>query len=398
MPSMSGLIEREREMEVPPDPSKIEICFDCIKARQPIGDLFIASIPYDQLIKFTHFDVRRVVSSERDVEKYLGIQRPISTNRLRDLESYVNFVDATFPTSIIVAINDASYASYDEVGKRLCIRNYRQDEDRPTIAIRQLGRVIDGQHRIAGLEAFSGERFDVSVTIFIEADIADQAHIFSTVNLEQTKVNKNLVYDLYELARTRSPQKTCHMIAVNLDRDEDSPLFGRIKRLGFATEGAEFEPISQATFVEGLMSHITRDPKLDRDKLLRGERLDKAGGDDVYQLTLRNLFIDGKDVEIMALIYNYFSAVRQKWPLAWAERGRGYMLNRTNGVRALLRYFRYAYNHVAHPGDPVPQQKFYERVFQPMGLKDDDFITDNFPPGTSGEAKLLRVLRAKESL
>src|SRR5690606_25044922 len=180
-------------MEVPPDPSKIEICFDCIRATQPIGDLYIASIPFDQLIKFTYFDVRRVISSERDVEKYLGIQRPISKARLRDLESYVNFIDATFPTSIIVAINDASYASYDEAMKRLCIRNYRLDEETPSIAIRQLGRVIDGQHRIAGLEAFSGEKFDATVTLFIEADIADQAHIFSTVNLEQTKVNKNLV-------------------------------------------------------------------------------------------------------------------------------------------------------------------------------------------------------------
>jgi DGQHR domain-containing protein len=385
-------------MEVPPDPSKIEMCFDCIKATQPIGDLFIASIPYDELIKFTYFDVRRVVSADRDVEKYLGIQRPISKNRLRDLESYVNFMDATFPTSIIVAINDADYASYSEVDKKLCIRNYRNDDSEPTIAIRQLGRVIDGQHRIAGLEAFSGQKFDVSVTIFIEADIADQAHIFSTVNLEQTKVNKNLVYDLYELARSRSPQKTCHMIAVNLDRDDESPLYGRIKRLGFATEGADFEPISQATFVEGLMAHITRDPKLDRDKLLRGEKLEKAGGDELFQLVLRNLFVDGKDVEIMALVYNYFSAVKQRWPSAWDERGRGYMLNRTNGVRALLRFFRFAYTHVAHPGDPVSQQKFYERVFQPMTLKDGDFTTENFPPGTSGEAKLLQVLRGKSKV
>ena len=305
-------------INVPVDPSKIEISFDCIEAKQPIGDLYIASIPYRDLIKFTYFDVRRVVSAERDVEKYLGLQRPISRGRLRDLESYVNFVDATFPTSVIVAVNDGTYASYDPTKKRLTIRNYRADEDSPSIAIRHLGRVIDGQHRIAGLEAFSGEHFDVSTTIFIEADIADQAHIFSTVNLEQTKVNKNLVYDLYELARTRSPQKTCHVVAVTLDRDPESPFFGRIKRLGFATEGADFEPVSQATFVEGLMEHITADPKGDRDTLLRGRRPEKANGDEVFRFVLRNLFIDGKDVEIISLVYNYFSAARERWPVSWA--------------------------------------------------------------------------------
>ncbi|MGP1283364.1 MAG: DGQHR domain-containing protein [Parasphingopyxis sp.] len=385
-------------MDVPPDPSKIEIAFDCIRASQPIGDLYIASIPYDDLIKFTYFDVRRVISSERDVEKYLGIQRPINKSRLRDLEAYVNFIDATFPTSVIVAINDASYASFDDDGKILTLRNFREEDSEPSIAIRQLGRVIDGQHRIAGLEAFAGEQFDVSVTLFVEADIADQAHIFSTVNLEQTKVNKSLVYDLYELARTRSPQKTCHVVAVNLDRDEDSPFYGRIKRLGFTTDGADFEPISQATFVEGLMAHITNEPKKDRDTLLRGEKLEKASEEEIYRFVLRNLFIDGKDVEIMALIFNYFSAVRQKWPRAWDERSRGYMLNRTNGVRALLRYFRIAYSNVAQPGDPVSLGKFYDRVFEPMSLTDDDFNTDNFPPGTSGEARLFRVLRGQEEI
>lgn len=384
--------------EIPPDPSKIEIAFDCLKASQPIGDLYIAVIPFRDLIKFTHFDVRRVVSAERDIERYLGIQRPISRHRLKDLESYVNYIDATFPTSVIVAVNDSDYATFDEQTKTLILRNFRNDEASPSIAIRQLGRVIDGQHRIAGLEAYSGNDFDVSTTIFIEADIADQAHIFSTVNLEQTKVNKSLVYDLYELSRTRSPQKTCHLVAVTLDRDGESPLFGRIKRLGFATDGADFEPVSQATFVEGLLSHVTTDPKGDRDSLLRGTPPQRAASDEVFRLVLRNLFIDGKDIEIISLAFNYFSAVRDRWPDAWAERGRGFMLNRTNGVRALLRFFRHAYTSVAHPGDAVSRQKFLDRVFLPIGLSDADFTTENFPPGTSGEAKLYRILRGKEAL
>jgi DGQHR domain-containing protein len=385
-------------IKVPVDPSKVEITFDCIQAQQPIGDLYIASIPYRDLIKFTYFDVRRVVSAERDVEKYLGIQRPISRHRLKDLEAYVNFVDATFPTSVIVAVNDGSYASFDKSKKRMTLRNYRLDEPEPSIAIRNLGRVIDGQHRIAGLESFSGERFDVSATVFIEADIADQAHIFSTVNLEQTKVNKNLVYDLYELARTRSPQKTCHVVAVTLDRDPESPFYGRIKRLGFATEGADFEPVSQATFVEGLMQHITADPKGDRDTLLRGETPPKATGDEVFRFVLRNLFVEGKDIQIISLMYNYFSAVRERWPDAWSERGRGYMLNRTNGVKALLRFFRHAYTKIAHPGDPASKDKFLDRVFRNIALTDGDFTTENFVPGTSGEARLYRVLRGKEEL
>lgn len=385
-------------VDIPPDPSEIEITFDCIKATQPIGDLFIATVPFKDLIRFTYFDVRRVVSKERDVERYLGIQRPISRDRLDDLQSYVNFVDATFPTSVIVAINDIEYAEYDASKKRMTLRNKKSEEVMPSIAIRQLGRVIDGQHRIAGLEAFSGNVFDVSVTIFMGADIADQGHIFSTVNLEQTKVHKNLVYDLYELAKTRSPQKTSHVVAVTLDRDPDSPLFQRIKRLGFATEGKTFEPISQATFVEGLMAHITDDPKRDRDILLRHERLERAGGDDSFRFVLRNMFIDGRDIDIIQLVYNYFSAVKERWPAAWDERGRGQMLNRTNGVRALLRFFRHAYLKIAEPGDSASADRFLNRVFRDIPLESEDFIVENFVPGSSGESRLYNILRKKEKL
>ncbi len=54
--------------------------------------------------------------------------------------------------------------------------------------------------------------------------MAQQANIFSTVNLSQTKVNRSLAYDLFALAASRSPQKTCHDIAVALDRGKNSPL------------------------------------------------------------------------------------------------------------------------------------------------------------------------------
>jgi DGQHR domain-containing protein len=190
----------------------------------------------------------------------------------------------------------------------------------------------------SGLTAFNGETFDVPVTIFVGADISDQAHIFATVNLEQTKVNKSLVYDLFSLARTRSPQKSCHNIAVALDRDEKSAFYRRIKRLGFATEGRIFEPITQATFVEALMPYISSAPKKDRDLLLREESLQKVYGDELFKLPFRNLFIDKQDLLITEIISNYFDAVRTRWPDAWDESGRGMMLNRTNGFRALMRF------------------------------------------------------------
>jgi DGQHR domain-containing protein len=379
------------------DPSKIEITFPCLRARQPIGDIFIATISYKKLAAITYFDVRRVLKQERDVERYLGIQRPLDDKRVKQLETYVNLVDASLPSSIIVAFEE-DYVSFDEDTGKMTIRNFRVGEDNASTTISRTGRVLDGQHRIAGLEKFNGSDFDLSMTIFIGADISDQAHIFSTVNIEQTKVNKSLVYDLYELARSRSPQKTCHNIVVALDRDPDSPFYKRIKRLGIATEDRVFEPVTQSTLVEGLIGYISADPKLDRDRLLRGRSLEKAGGDELFKRPLRNIFVAGDDMRIIQIVYNYFSAVRDRWPVAWDERGQGFMLNRTNGIRALLRFFRFAYAKVAAPGDSVTAERFLQHVFQHIEIDAADFTIEKFVPGTGGESKLFRVLRGKESL
>lgn len=379
------------------DPDPIEYSFSCLRASQPIGDMFIASVPYELLIKISHFDVRRVLQEERDVERYLGIQRPLEEARVRALSEYVNYKDASFPTSVILAIEE-EFSFFDETTKTMRVSNVKAGEKIPSIAISRLAKVLDGQHRIAGLKAYKGETFDISVTIFVGADISDQAHIFATVNLEQTKVNKSLVYDLFSLARTRSPQKSCHNIAVALDRDSKSAFFQKIKRLGFATEGRTFEPITQATFVDALLPYISMEPKKDRDVLLRGETLKKVYDDDIYKMPFRNLFIDQQDLKIAEIVSNYFDAVRSKWPTAWEDRGRGMMLNRTNGFRALMRFLRNAYLDIASPGDVPSKKKFLERVFLPMPLTDAAFSIDNFPPGTSGEAKLYRVLRRQEEL
>lgn len=383
--------------DIPADPDRREVSFACIRARQPVGDIFIATIPYKDLAAITYFDVRRVLQEQRDFERYLGIQRPLDDGRVKKLSQYVNFADASFPTSIIVAI-EQDYVSFSEADKTMTVSNCREGESAPSIAFRQLARVLDGQHRIAGLDAFTGNQFDMSVTIFVGADISDQAHIFATVNLEQTKVNKSLVYDLYELSKSRSPQKTCHNIAVALDRDKESPLYQRIKRLGIATDGRVFEPITQATFVEGLMQHVTKDYRLDRDMLLRGQRIAKLEHDELMKMPLRNMFIDQRDMEITQIVYNYFKAVEERWPEAWNQRAQGWVLNRTNGVRALLRFFRYAYLKVGDPGDVPSKDRFLNLVFAMIEIKDHQFTIENFVPGTGGEARLLAIFRGREEL
>jgi DGQHR domain-containing protein len=352
---------------------------------------------HSDLIRITYFDVRRVLHEDRDFEQFLGIQRPLEPKRVGDLQRYVNFVDASFPTSIIIAI-DSEYARFDDNTRKLIVRNYREGEDEPSIAIRNIARVLDGQHRIAGLRAFDGESFEVSVSVFVGADVADQAQIFSIVNLEQTKVRRSLVYDLFELARIRSPQKVGHNVAVILNGDHDSALHKRIKRLGVATVAGRFEPITQSTFVEAIMPYISLDPKLDRDILLRGGNVDMyMDPKDAEKAVLRILFVQGRDNDIARIWFNYFRAIADTWSNAWVSQEQGMMLNRTNGMRAFIRWFGDVYRRVALPGN-VPSVEKFADVFQAVEIDQHQFSTVYFAPGTSGEARLLRILRGQEAL
>ena len=120
----------------------------------------------------------------------------------------------------------------------------------------KIAKIIDGQHRVFGLQKYAEEKglfkddlkFELIVTIFIDIDEEYQANIFSTINKAQTKVNKSLVYDLYSLSKSRSPQRTVHNIIKLLNEKEGSPFYHLIKRLG----KAEFqqETIAQATFAD----------------------------------------------------------------------------------------------------------------------------------------------------
>lgn len=377
----------KKELEDP-----ISISFPCIKVIQPLGEFYIASIDSKTLCDITHFDVRRILK-EREIESYLGIQRPLNKKRVAEISDYVKTVDACFPTAVILAV-EGKCVKYDAEKSGMTLSNYlTPNEGEEPIHFVEIAKVLDGQHRIEGIRGYEGDSFQINVSIFVDVDIATQAYIFSTVNLAQTKVNRSLAYDLFDLAKARSPQKTCHNIAVALDRNEKSPFYQKIKRLGVSTEGRFNETITQATFVQSLIVYIakTRDQMFDRDLYLRGKEPEKVNADELKTLIFRNMYIEKKDMEITDIIWNLFDAVRNRWPEAWNSTGRGIMLNKTNGFKALMRFLRPAYLYFTNPGG-VPSSDQFLSLLNKINLKDNDFNIDLFKPGASGEYELYNTL------
>lgn len=384
-----------------------------LKVRQPIGDFYISSMAAKDLVEISYSDVRRLAQDERDLEKYLGIQRPVNPKRIKAIKKYIAGEDATFPTSIILSIDEkcAEYESLEDGIGRLTLKEYSadpsgEDED---ISYSKIAKVIDGQHRIAAFMdendnwsfEFDNRAFDINVALFIGADVSEQANIFATVNLAQTKVNKSLVYDLTELARTPSPHKTCHNVAVALDKEPTSPLHQRIKRLGTATPGRKNEPLTQASFVESLVRFISPDPTHDRNELLAGRKIRLANSIELKNYPFRNLFLEDREVDISEIIYNYFKAVEKKWPQSWGATDKvGNILPRSNAFKALMVYLRVdIYPSITkNTVDNVPSVEDFFNSLNHIDLKDNDFTTKNFSPGSAGQSAFLKMLRGELSL
>ena len=356
------------------------ISIKCLEITQPIGSFYIGVMNYDTLMRISYADIRKI--ADRDLDTYLGIQRTLSPSRVEEIGRYVNSIDATFPTSIILAISSED-ATFDP---RTGIMEIRNSEE--------VAKIIDGQHRIEGLKYLKGNTFQLNVTIFVDMDIEDQAMVFATINLAQTKVSKSLVYDLYEYTTTRSPQKTSHNITKLLNSREGSPFYRRIKILGKATE--KYQTLTQAAFVESLLRLISGSivkAEEDRELLRRKKKPPRASSEEVKNLVFRNMFLDEKDADIAKVLWNYFEAVRMRWPMAWeGVDTSGNMLPRTNGFRALMRLIPLVYIRAGKPGE-IPSVIGFHNLFRKITLKDEDFKIETYPPGTSGESKLLNDFR-----
>lgn len=391
-----------------------------LKLRQPIGEFYVSSLKWQDIIKIAEADIRTIQkekSNDSSFDSYLGIQRTVSQKRVKEISEYVKTIDATFPTSVILHISSEDRTIdgiklgeldplfiENNLDRIETVKNIYIDKSTNKLRIRsdeKVAKILDGQHRIEGIknslqntELFedSFENFDLNVTIFVDLDIDDQAQVFSIINKAQTKVNKSLVYDLFEYAKHRSPQKTAHDIVRILNRKDGSPFYKKIKILGTA-ENKQHETIAQATFVELIMSYITNNPMNDRDLLKKSNIFNKHTlpplKNEVY--IFRKLFIEEKDEIILRNLWNYFTIIMTKWPNSWSSNQEGNILNKSTGLIALMRFMRPVVNKIAKEGELIPQEKF-KAVFDLIDLEDGSFLNTTYIPGSSGQSKLFYTL------
>ena len=360
----------------------------CLEVHQSIGTFYVGVINYDAFKRISYADIRRMIGRETELETYIGIQRTIDTGRVNKIKKYLEGIDATFPTSMIIAVSSEN-TEYDKEN------NIMKIADKPDVA-----KILDGQHRLKGLEDFKepGDKFQLNTTIFLDVELEEQALIFATINQSQTKVNSSLVADLYEFAMVRSPQKTGHNICKALNEKNESPFKDKIKILGSADD-KEMETITQSTFVDNIVNYISEDKVKDRNTYKSGAKPIKANKELANKLIFRNLFIEEKDADIARIIFNYFSAVKLKWKEYWVMPKPNIVLNKSTGFISLMKFLRPVYlDLVKDKIGEVPSLQDFMRIFDRIKIDGKDINRENYKPGNAGIADFTRELKEKSNI
>lgn len=332
----------------------------CILVSQPIGEFYLTSLAASTLLRRVRINPRRESSPENE-----NVQRALSGRRVSEIALYARDPDATFPTPIIISVPSTQTKITDSEIEFLP----PQGQDSGTVF--PIGEVLDGQHRIKGLQRAEEEgtdlsRFELPVVVMLDLGAAEKAYVFSIINSKQTPVSKSLIYDLFGLSQTRSPYLTAHEIARAMNLDKDGPFYRGLKMLG--KKELPTEMLTQGSFVKYLLMLISKKP--DRD-LIAIKNKEEVPADD--SLPFNAFWRNDRDALILKALTNYFSAVKQVFPEQWdpaayepkkdaqGEKLPAPILRRTVGYEGLMRALMEIWPEIRHKED-LSLEKFLEQV------------------------------------
>jgi DGQHR domain-containing protein len=348
---------------------KIEV----IPFEQPIGNFLLAVMRARDIVRIAKANPR--VFDAETFETAGGIQREPSSRRVKEIKEYSETVDAAFPTPILLALEEGSYSFNGEQNEIEIFNDASAD-------------IVDGQHRVLGFrDSSQKDKFLIPVVFLLDATEEQKALIFAVINGKQTKVPASVVYDLFGVTKTRSPQKTAHEIARSLNSNPDSPWYCRLKMLGRKT-ALYNESLSQGTFVKALLPHISGNPDSDRNLLKQKRSLG------IYEDCVFNeYFRKEEDSVILKVLLNLFDGVRTVWPNEW-DSPQISILTKTTGFLGIMK----ALPELVRQGKNMKNlsREYFVEVFSRVKKTMDEkglFLTsDSFPPSAVSENKIKDII------
>lgn len=345
-----------------------------IEIEQPIGTFYLGKMNSDTIIE--HYVVN---------DRYLkgGVQREASNIRVSEIANYCKDPDAAFPTPIIISIKSSDFQQDSEIGS-IEVSEGEGIVMQVSPSLGEVFEIIDGQHRIKGIEKAQND-FDFScdmiVVFMLDLTEEEKAYVFSTINSNQAKVNKSLIYDLFDLSTKRSPFKTCHYIARMMNKEYGSPFHKKLKMLG--KKQTDEATLSQGTFVNGMLKLISKNPQKDMIDIKNGDPLK-----DDPKYPLRTFFINEDDSKIFKIVKDYFGAISSVFKEEWNSND--FILTKTTGYLGLIMLFPKLYEFSKE--NNLPMYDFFKKSFEKIrvGLVNANrtLTSDNYESGVKGQKAL----------
>ncbi|MCT7473653.1 DGQHR domain-containing protein [Aliarcobacter cryaerophilus] len=377
--------------------NKDEIRVPALKVSQPLGDFYVVSLTAKDLLDVC-YSVKAEILEDADentdtlfktIKKLTGTQRETKKSRLEQIKNYTETVDASFPNTIILGANlkeSGELEKNPEKKWRIEVQEFKNDNGDKikyyTLVIpskEPLASIIDGQHRLYGFRDSSKKDMMLVCSVFLNLPMPYHAQIFTNINMNQKKVDRNLAYQLFQFDLNEGNTKTWtpETLAVYFTRvfaeDDDSPFKGKIK-LGLSGD----EPttsISMAAVVDGIISLITSNPKIDRETMHSKKLEDGRSRSLLKNISsaspLRQLYIENKDQTFYKIINNYFMVIDD---LFWKHVNEEHVFNKTLGIHALFDFlkeitkekginFDYSYSFFSDLFNPIKKIQFKGEFF-----------------------------------
>lgn len=206
-------------------------------------DVYVFSLSAKDLVKIGYISIRGV-----DEEK-AAVQRIFSEKRVQEVSRFI-LEGGRFFSPFIINWNHTKTFSFSK--ECIIIPN-----------IESAAQLIDGQHRLRGIEEAFKESaslgdFEVLVAMTNNLETKEAAKIFTNINSKQQSVSRSLIYDLFtELGNDPNHDTNrAHDIAVELNTNPESPYFERIK---FPGKSSKRGMIDLSTVIDSLKDHVGKE-------------------------------------------------------------------------------------------------------------------------------------------
>ena len=330
--------------------------------EQPIGKVFVSKMDAKELLRMSSVD-RRHIDEDDEV---IGVQRPLRTDKVREIKKYLTTQNATFPNSIIVNVKHQDVISMTDTELEI-----KDSEAAFTI--------IDGQHRLYGFEDYTGDKFELILTIFIGLEVSLQSEVFSIINSQQTKVDPSLNINLELSDKTENPRKKLVQIAQTFNVDKESPWYQQIKMLsgqglGIISLSAFVKPLFNLTYPERLWINIKNELNNSYPAFPDFNSLNV----DIVRYPFWTFYVEQEPQVIYKILLNYFRAFKQVLNNDWANTES--ILNKTSGYNAMIKLFGDLIAIGIQKGD-LTESFFLERI-APLTKMEGTITSDIY--GSSG--------------